>query len=243
MTAPQPVAQRSVVVSEAEPNVFIRTLNWFGTFKNLLAVFGSTGVGGLVGWFLPFDWNTATPWLLTACSFTGTWLGMKSIHAGFGQWRRYRNPSLLWLSADSGDAGCVGIRHRGEPTTISATGRIVKLLDGSPNPSPHRFECRLSRGGKGELARLFHDGDWAQIVLALGGEKEFSSHPEDVEHDGLLIRRGSTVVSVPDSGALLEIEFKASPPLKRNVGVMIHRFTVRWNTTDRMVRVEEELSL
>ena len=94
------------------------------------------------------------------------------------------------------------------------------------------------------MARFFYDGDWANIVLAIEAQKESGPHPDDpVEHDGLRIVRGSTGVHVPGSGALLEVEFKASPPLKRNVAVMIQRFTVRWDTTDQIVRVERNLGL
>lgn len=212
-------------------------LGHVGNIQTLFGLFASFGISSAVISRLPGGWHPPQYWAIFGTAFFGTWLSLKVIlHFGY-RIHRWHKPSALELSADSGEHGCVGIVHRGSATTVSATGRIIELLDGSPNPSPHRFECLLSRGAQREASRLLGDGEWTQIVLASEASESDSGYPEEDEHTGLRIHRGLTGLSVPDTGALVEIEFTLSAPLSERKTTITKRFTARW--VDGRVQMEE----
>lgn len=103
--------------------------------------------------------------------------------------------------------GSITVTHHGYPTTYSVEGRVINLLSGATNPAPQQFDSYFLKG-TGHYPKLkFNDGDWAQVVLADVGENEWN------RRTWLSLRRGvSSPVNVPDSGALMEITIRSTPP-------------------------------
>jgi hypothetical protein len=216
----------------AEGNWFQRFwdfLGHYGNLQTLLGLFASFGVSSYVISVLPGGWHPPQYWAVLGTAFFGTLFTLKLATLSIS-WmiRRWFRPSRLELTADSGNNACVGIRHYGSPTTLTAQGRVVALLDGSVNHSPHRFDCLLSKGGNRELSRTLTNRDWAHIVLASEDFEEHSGYPDDYDHTGLRIHRGTTGIAVPDAGAQIELEILASPPLQGGVTHLVKRFNVLW---------------
>lgn len=205
-------------------NPAVRFYRWISEGFNAWSIFAASGMSGFVAWLLPFDWKTAVPWLLTVATFSGTWAVVQGLRDGYRKWRRWRHPGILLLTPDSGESGCIGIKFRGEPTTVQAYGAIVKLLNGSRNPSPHKFECRIGRGGGGTTSMEFHDGDWAHLVVG----SYFKSVNWPAEPNGFVIHRGGTVVYIPLSGAVVRYVFRCNPPLRSGQAELVYQVTARW---------------
>jgi hypothetical protein len=207
---------------------FLELVGHIANLQTAVPVVVSFAASSWVISVLPGGWHPPQYWAAFGLMFSLSWVACIAVSNGAGAIRRRAIGASIELTPDSGEHGCIGIRHSGAPTTVNATGRIVRLLDDTPNPSPHRFECLLSRGGSREPSRLFSDGDWAHIVLGSEAIETGQLSDEDDEHVGLKIHRGQTHVLVPDSGAVVEIEFRFSPPLSGGEKVRTQLVSVKW---------------
>ncbi len=110
--------------------------------------------------------------------------------------------------------GSVVLKHAGEPTTYSAQARIVRVLDGSANPAPGRFDCELNAADAVGASLPLRDGEWAYIVLA------------EAVRGGMHVRRGgeSDRTWIPGAGVVLELTVTGTPPLAE--GAVVRRYRV-----------------
>jgi hypothetical protein len=131
-------------------------------------------------------------------------------------------PASLTLALDNGAKPLVKLTNHGAPTAYRVDGRIVQHVDGSQSSQPASFRCYLQVGGtQAGLDVLLKDQEWAHIIL---GDFEDVYPPSKgltaIQSwtpigKALVIRRGKMGqhVRVPDSGAIVELTFTATPPL------------------------------
>lgn len=123
----------------------------------------------------------------------------------------------LTTTLNSGAKPSITLKHHGRATTYRVDGRMVSLVDGTPNPQPAPFRAELQVGGiKGEWDALLKSGDWANIILG-------SIEPVHVPGptgpmlfgNSLVIRRGKfgQHTFVPNTGAIVELTVQSTPPL------------------------------
>jgi hypothetical protein len=182
---------------------------------------------------MPWRWHTPIPWLLTLAAFCFTWVGAVGLRRAWAWNRRRRNPSIGRLTADGGTHATATVRHYGEPTTYTVEGRIVDIIDGSANPFPQPFHGRFLKGSGSYPSLTLGDQEWGLVRLG---------HVRLNEYHGntwLEIDLGTSGgVTVPDSGAVVEVTLKANPPLRS--GDVIRRFAVRVSPKHhRQVLVED----
>jgi hypothetical protein len=101
------------------------------------------------------------------------------------------------------------------PATYAVDGKILSLLDDTPNSVTAPFQCEPQVGGtKGEWQPELKDGEWANIIVGTI-EPVYSNGVLGREPTGhtLAIRRGKMGwnVPVPDAGALIELSVRSTP--------------------------------
>jgi hypothetical protein len=139
-----------------------------------------------------------------------------------------RKPASATLTLNGGVKPSVTLRNHGGATSYRVDGQIVEHLDGTPNPQPAPFRCELQVGGiKGAWDALLDDGEWANIVLG-SLEDVFPKSQAGLTSTQswtpvgktMVIRRGKMGqhVHVPDSGVVVEITVRATPPLAEPIG-------------------------
>jgi hypothetical protein len=142
-------------------------------------------------------------------------------------------PASLALTLNSGTKPSVTLTNHGGPTTYRVDGRIVSHVDGTQSPQPTKFRCYLQPGGiVGGWDVVLQDGDWANVILgsiedvlpanSTGLTPTQAWTPVDKM---LVIRRGKMGqhVRVPDTGAIVELAIKTTPPLAEPIGARLFR--------------------
>jgi hypothetical protein len=135
-----------------------------------------------------------------------------------------KRASSLTLTVNSGVKPSVTMTHHGTATTYRVDGQILVFNDGTPNPWPTRFQCQIQKSGiEGGWDMLLRDGEWANVILGSVEHADISSSPQVMvvaSLDHLCIRRGKVGqhVAVPDAGVVVELTFKAQPPLSQPIG-------------------------
>jgi hypothetical protein len=142
-------------------------------------------------------------------------------------------PASLTLTLNNSAKPSVTLTNHGGATTYRADGRIVSHVDGTQSTHPTVFRCELQVGGRvGGWDVTLQDGDWANIILgSLEGVLPASSKGLTAVESWtpvgkmLVIRRGKMGehVRVPDTGAIVELTIKATPPLAEPIGPMLFR--------------------
>jgi hypothetical protein len=137
-------------------------------------------------------------------------------------------PSSLSLTVNNGAKPSVTLTNYGGATTYRVDGRIVSHVDGTQSPQPAQFRCQLMPGGiEGAWDAVLQDGEWANIILGsledvLPANSRGLTPTESWTPVSkmLVIRRGKygQHVRVPDTGAIVELTIKASPPLAEPLG-------------------------
>ena len=120
----------------------------------------------------------------------------------------------LEIALNGGQKPSITLTHRGGPTTYEVDGQILRLSNGTANPHPARFRCELVVAGRqGWWEATLDGGDWAHVIL--GSVEDVPGNNWQVAGTVLVIRRGrmGEHVRVPDSGAIIELQFRAKPPL------------------------------
>jgi hypothetical protein len=152
---------------------------------------------------LPSGWYPPQYWASAGAAFFVTWAVAATLTAvvkwGVTGWRRRRDPSTLVLEPGGGSSGVVTLRHSGWRSRIRVEGRIVRALDGSPNPRAEPFEARMSFNSQ-YLREIVLDGkQWAVIHLSGVGLNQFHGNT------WLEIRHGGFDINVPDAGVEIEL--------------------------------------
>jgi hypothetical protein len=135
---------------------------------------------------------------------------------------------------NNGTKPSVTLTNHGGATTYRADGRIVSHVDGDPeSPQPTVFRCQLQVGGRvGDWDVVLQDGEWANIILGsledvLPASSTGLTPVQAWTPVGkmLVIRRGrmGEHVRVPDTGAIVELTIKATPPLAEPIGPRLFR--------------------
>ncbi len=168
-------------------------------------------------------------------------------------WRRKpaprpAKPGSLVLTLNHGTKPCVTLTHHGGATTYRADGRIVSHVDGTQSPQPAQFRCQLQRGGiRDGWDVVLQDGDWANIILGsiedvLPASSKGLTPAQSWTPVGkmLVIRRGQMGqhVRVPDSGAIVELTIKATPPLAEPIGPRLFQVVRSGGDIDQVVSSE-----
>jgi hypothetical protein len=199
-------------MAETKENPLLKFYEWFTAAQNVWNVATSFGVALLVPWLYPkADWKTATPWLAVGFAFSGAWGVVQLIRTVARAVHRRWNPTSATVSVSGGRKAAIHLTHKGAPTTYTADGRIISLLDADAvNPAEHMFRCQLLfKGTEGGWDSTLREDDWCLIVL---GEIV------NIESLGsvISIRRGpmGAQTVVPDPGCVMEFVIRANPPLK-----------------------------
>lgn len=122
------------------------------------------------------------------------------------------------LVPNGGKKASLTLRHYGPETKYSIEGRILRLIDGSPNPAPQWFHGELQPGAnkKGDFGVVLGNDEWAHVIVADIGD----NRNEWGGRTWLQVRRGKygNSTEIPDSGAVLEYVVKAEPPTGKIAG-------------------------
>jgi hypothetical protein len=142
-------------------------------------------------------------------------------------------PASPTLILNNGTKPSVTLTNHGGATTYRADGRIVSHVDGTQSPQPTVFRCQLQVGGRvGDWDVVLQDGEWANIILGsledvLPASSTGLTPVQAWTPVGkmLVIRRGrmGEHVRVPDTGAIVELTIKATPPLAEPIGPRLFR--------------------
>ena len=140
-------------------------------------------------------------------------------------------PASLALTLNNGVKPTVTLTNHGGATKYRADGRIISHVDGTQSSHPTQFRCQLQVGREGGWDVVLQDGEWAHIILgSLEDVLPASKGLTAVESwtpvgKMLVIRRGKMGehVRVPDTGALVELTIKATPPLAEPLGPRLFR--------------------
>lgn len=215
-------------------------LGHFGKLKNLftLAIAFIATVRGLS--LMPAGWNPPQQWASAGALFFGTWAVAAAVsrvcESCYRRVVRWKNPAVAVITLNPGRKASLTLKHKGEPTTYSADGKIIAMLNGWPVPQSALFECQLLHKGTATAASVrLNDNDWAHIVLA-------SIEFDHDEGESLHIRRGgigSTEI-VPDAGVELEIKIATNPEL--STGAIVRRYRIVRDSHDH-IALTENLSL
>ena len=133
-----------------------------------------------------------------------------------------RSPSSVSLTLNDGRKPSITLTHHGDPATYQVDGRIVALIDGSPNPQPAPFQCEIQKSGiTGGWEMPLNDGEWANVILgSLEATEDWDAMGNQlIGDDVLVVRRGSQTqhVAVPDTGAIVELRIRTTPALSAPV--------------------------
>jgi hypothetical protein len=141
-------------------------------------------------------------------------------------------PASVTLSLNNGTKPSVTLTNHGGATTYRVDGRIVEHVDGTQSSQPAPFRCYLQVGGTHTgLDVLLQDKEWANIII---GDFEDVFPPSKgltpvqawtPVSKAFVIRRGKMGqhVRVPDTGAIVELTIKATPPLTEPIGPRLFR--------------------
>jgi hypothetical protein len=142
-------------------------------------------------------------------------------------------PASLTLTLNNGAKPSVTLTNHGGATTYRVDGRIVSHVDGTQSPQPTVFRSQLQPGGiAGGWDVELRDGDWANVILGsledvLPASSAGLTPVQAWTPVGkvLVIRRGKMGqhVRVPDTGAIVELTIKATPPLAEPIGPRLFR--------------------
>lgn len=222
----------------AESDGFLRrfwaAVETYGTLQTLGQMAAASGVAAWGLSVMPGGWHPPQYWVSAGALFFGTWMlfavAVRIWKVGVPRWQQWRHPSRLEIACNGGDNGVVTVTLRGQPATVSADGRIVRLLAGEVNPSPHLFECLLRRGADNWTSVVLSDGDWVHIVMS--SRMSVEDWRGGRTH-GFYIHRGKTSVGVPQSGAAVEITLKVRHALGHSQET--RTFTVHWEGAHSVV--------
>lgn len=209
-------------MAEAKESAGQKLWRWVKDGWTLSQIISGSGFGLLVAKASGNDWKTPLPWLWTVLAAASGFAVVLLAKLAYYRVVHFLNPPHLVVEAASGVKASIALVHHGAPTSYWADGRIVKTLDGSPNPAQQRFQCDMIlkgvlRGG----AVLVSDGQWATVVL---GEVKTTVMGQQA---GLYVRRGKygEDVAVTDAGVSVEITIQSRParkagPLKKQYRVV-----------------------
>ena len=198
--------------------VIARFWKWLSEGSNAWTVVGSTGIGTLVAWVMPFDWKTGVPWVMTTFAMSLAFVTTRAMFDGLMYVRRRINPPSLVITTNDGVKAGVTLKHIGYPTKYWVDATVVRALDGARISATAPFQGRLQVRGllEGTHATLGHN-DWANIILA---------------HDGapgaqMRIRRGaaSDHIDVSNHGAVVELRIHSEPELPTGIRVERYQLT------------------
>lgn len=203
------------MADKTDKNWLERLSDWLAHWSNIQTVgqlFAAFGVTSFVTSMLPGGWHPPQYWaafgtvLFGSAFVVGVALrGMKAVVDRFA-------PRAVEVTPYGGLKASIQISHSGWSATYKVSGRIVSLVDGTPNPAPQKFLAELhpaAAGKNGDFEIKLSDSDYAHVVVADIGENTGALGGGTT---WIQIRRGKYPFKtpIPDTGAIVEIEIKSA---------------------------------